>query len=95
MSGDLIHVEVVYALREEQILVEVELERGASVRHAILRSGILPRFPEIDVERTPVGIFGKVAGLDTPLDDGDRVEIYRPLLVDPKDARRKRVKPRG
>ena len=95
MTTDRIHVEVVYALREEQIVVEVELNEGASVRHALLRSGLLLRFPEIDVERTPVGIFGKVAGPDTPLDDGDRVEIYRPLSVDPKDARRKRAKPRG
>ena len=86
-----IRVEVVYALPDQQVLVALELEPGACVRHAILGSGILQRFPEVDLERTSVGIFGKVTGLDTPLADGDRVEIYRPLAVDPKDARRVRA----
>src|SRR5688572_16875835 len=95
MSADLktpsIRVEVVYALPDQQVLVALEVERGASVRHAILRSGILQRFPEVDLERASVGIFGNVTGLDTLLADGDRVEIYRPLIVDPKDARRMRA----
>jgi putative ubiquitin-RnfH superfamily antitoxin RatB of RatAB toxin-antitoxin module len=86
---------VVYALREEQVLVALELEQGATAREAILRSGILERFPEIELGRSPVGIFGKVTELDAPLADGDRVEIYRPLLADPKDARRRRAKPVG
>lgn len=87
----MIRVEVVYALREEQVLVEVELEEGATVRDALSRSGILQRFPEIDMERVTVGVFGKVTELDARPADGDRVEIYRPLLVDPKDARRARA----
>src|SRR6185295_8107269 len=70
----MIRVEVVYALREEQALVALEVAPGASVREAIVRSGILDRFPRIDLKRTPVGVFGKAATLDSVLRDGDRVE---------------------
>jgi putative ubiquitin-RnfH superfamily antitoxin RatB of RatAB toxin-antitoxin module len=87
-------VEVVYALRDEQVLIQLQVEEGTTVRQAIERSGILQRFPEIDPTRGSVGIFGRIAAPDTPLQDGDRVEIYRPLLVDPKEARRKRARPR-
>lgn len=87
-------VEVVYALRDEQVLVALEVEEGTTARQAIERSGIAQRFPGIDVAHGPVGIFGRLTALDTPLRDGDRVEIYRPLLADPKEARRKRATPR-
>ena len=90
----MIRVEVVYALREEQVLVALELEEGATVRQAIERSGLLQRFPEIDPVSPKVGIFGRVTADATALQDGDRVEIYRPLVVDPKDARRGRAGPR-
>jgi len=90
----MIRVEVVYALREDQALVALELEEGATVREAIERSGLLPRFPDIDPERASLGIFGRVTSADTQLKDGDRVEIYRPLLIDPKAARRNRAGPR-
>jgi len=90
----MIRVEVVYALREEQVLVPLEVEPGASVRDAIVRSGLLDRFPGIDLERTPVGVFGKAVALDGVLREGDRVEIYRPLSADPKEARRGRGKRR-
>jgi uncharacterized protein len=89
-----IRVEVVYALPAEQFLAELELEEGATVRQAIERSGVLRRFPDIDPVRTRAGIFGRVTTGDTCLEDGDRVEIYRPLVVDPKDARRDRAGPR-
>jgi putative ubiquitin-RnfH superfamily antitoxin RatB of RatAB toxin-antitoxin module len=89
-----IHVEVVYALAAEQVLVALELEDGATVRQAIERSGLARRFPAIDPARTPAGIFGRATPGDTPLKDGDRVEIYRPLLADPKAARRDRAGPR-
>ena len=81
-----------YALREEQVLLELEVTDGTTARQAIERSGILQRFPEIDLARAGLGIFGRVVAPDTPLRDGDRVEIYRPLIADPKLARRTRAK---
>jgi len=87
-----IQVEIAYALRERQALVAVEVEKGATVEEAIQRSGILEAFPEIDLQRAKVGIFGRPAALDERMRDGDRVEIYRPLIADPKDARRERAR---
>ena len=93
-------VEVTYALRDEQTLLALEVEEGATVRQAIERSGILRRYPEIELARGRVGIFGRQVEFDALLEDGDRVEIYRPLAADPKQvrreraARRKRVKSR-
>ena len=92
-TGPAIRVEVAYATGEEQVLLTLEMEAGATACQAIERSGILQRFPDIDLARSPVGIFGRVTGLDAPLRDGDRVEIYRPLEADPKDARRNRATP--
>ena len=92
MSGqNLLRVEVVYALRERQVLLALEVEEGTSAKQAIERSGILRQFPQIDLARDGIGVFGKAVPLDTPLRDGDRVEIYRPLLADPKQARRERA----
>jgi len=90
----MIRIEVVYALPGEQALVTLELPEGASVGQAVERSGLLARFPEIDPRRVKTGIFGKVAAAGTPLEDGDRVEIYRPLRADPREARRTRAGPR-
>ena len=86
-------VEVVYALADEQVLHSVTLARGSTLRDALERSGISRHFPCIDFNTCKVGVFGSVRRLDTPLSDGDRVEIYRPLLVNPKDARHARVRP--
>lgn len=83
-------MEVAYALRGEQLLLRLEMEDGATARGAVERSGILQRFPQIDLARATLGIFGKIVAPDARLRDGDRVEIYRPLLTDPKDARRQR-----
>lgn len=92
MSGrKLLRVEVAYALRERQVLLALEVEEGTSAKQAIEHSGILRQFPQIDLARDGIGVFGKVVPLDTPLRDGDRVEIYRPLLADPKQARRERA----
>jgi putative ubiquitin-RnfH superfamily antitoxin RatB of RatAB toxin-antitoxin module len=88
-----IRVEVVYAARDGQVLVALEMEAGATAHQAIERSGILRRFPEIDLVSARVGIFGRVTGLATLLRDGDRVEIYRTLAADPKQTRRERGKP--
>jgi putative ubiquitin-RnfH superfamily antitoxin RatB of RatAB toxin-antitoxin module len=88
---EFINVEVCYALPRQQSLIGVRLALGATVRDAIDASGILARHPEIDLSVQRVGVFGKVRALDAPLADHDRVEIYRPLTVDPKLARQRRV----
>jgi uncharacterized protein len=86
-----IQVEVAYAREDEQVLLALETDAGLTVREAIERSGILRRYPEIDLKVNKVGVFGKLAKLDQPLSSGDRVEIYRPLIADPKEARKKRA----
>ena len=84
-------VEVVYAMRGEQVLLSLEVEPGTTAHEAIEQSGIRRRFPGLDPAHGEIGIFGKLVKPDTVLKDGDRVEIYRPLIADPKDARRKRM----
>lgn len=86
-----IHVELVYALPDQQPLMRVQLAEGASVEDAIRVSGILEAFPEIDLSLNKVGIFSKLVKLDEKVRDKDRVEIYRPLIADPKEVRRKRA----
>jgi putative ubiquitin-RnfH superfamily antitoxin RatB of RatAB toxin-antitoxin module len=88
-------VEVAYAKPDEQALLSVELEEGATAEAAIRRSGVLERFPEIDLETGKIGIFSKPCKLDQVLRAGDRVEIYRPLIADPKEARRQRAAKQG
>jgi uncharacterized protein len=90
-----IAVEVVYALPAEQVIIPLQVPPGATVERAIRLSGLLARYAEINLATAPVGVFGKRVSLDTPLHAGDRVEIYRPLTVDPKEARRRRVKLRA
>lgn len=87
----MLRVEVVYALRDRQVLLALEVEEGTTARQTVERSGILQRFAEIDLARAGLGIFGKVVSPDTPLRDRDRVEIYRALIADPKDARREKA----
>lgn len=87
----MITVEVVYARADEQALIPLQAESGLTVREAIERSGILQQFPEVDLNRNRVGIFGRIANLDQILEDGERVEIYRPLIADPKEARKRRA----
>lgn len=91
MAEGFIDVEVCYALPQRQSLIAVRVAAGATVRDAIEASGILQRHPEIDLGTQRVGVFGKIRALDAPLADHDRVEIYRPLTVDPKLARQRRV----
>lgn len=86
-----IAVEVCYALPHEQVVVRLHLDAGATLRKAIEQSGLLQRFPQIDLAQARVGVFGKLRGLDERLEDGDRVEIYRALGADPKEARRERA----
>ena len=89
--ADEITVEVAYALPQKQVILTVSVAEDATVEQAILHSGILEKFPEIDLAQTKVGVFSKLTKLDARLRDKDRVEIYRPLLADPKEVRRKRA----
>lgn len=86
-----INVEVVYALPERQPIIKLKLPEGATVGDAIRRSGVLEAFPTIDLAVNKVGIFSKLVKLDETVRDRDRVEIYRPLIADPKEVRRKRA----
>jgi putative ubiquitin-RnfH superfamily antitoxin RatB of RatAB toxin-antitoxin module len=87
-----IAVEVVYATPEKQLLLSVEAPRGCTVGEAIERSGIAKEFPGLAVDPDAVGIFSRKVPLEQVLRDGDRVEIYRPLIADPKEARRQRAR---
>lgn len=86
-----IQVEVAYALPDQFFLKKITLAAGCNVQSAILQSGILQQFTDIDLRENKVGIFSRPAKLSDLLNDGDRVEIYRPLLADPKEIRRKRA----
>lgn len=88
---DRIKVEVAYASPNKQVVIELELSVDASVREAINQAGVLADFPEIDLAVNKVGIFGKLVTPDTILHDADRVEIYRPLVCDPKERRRRQA----
>ena len=84
-------IEVAYAKPSEQVILTLDIADGSTMEAAIIASGILQRFPEIDLANNKVGIFGRLCKLDQLLRAGDRVEIYRPLLVDPKEMRRTRA----
>lgn len=84
-------IEVIYALPEEQQLITLDVEQGTTVEQAIKLSGVLEKYTEIDLDKNKVGIFGKVCKKDEVLRDKDRIEIYRPLIADPKESRRKRA----
>lgn len=86
-----INVEVAYAEPHKQLILPVNIDVGTTVGGAIVQSGMMIKFPELDIENSKVGIFGKATKMTTVLQDGDRVEIYRPLIADPKEVRRKRA----
>jgi len=83
-------VEVAYARPDQQVILELMVEPGTTLEQAIEQSGILQRFHEIDLNQNKVGIFARLSKKNTELKPGDRVEIYRPLIADPKEVRRKR-----
>lgn len=90
--SEVINVEVVYALPGRQEIVSLRLPEGVTIERAVESSGLMQKYPEIDLGKAnKVGVFAKLAKLDTVLRDRDRVEIYRPLVADPKDVRRKRA----
>ncbi|WP_239954146.1 RnfH family protein [Pantoea sp. Z09] len=86
-----ISVEVVYALPEKQYQRVVTLEEGSTVEQAIVASGLLELRRDIDLSRNKVGVFSRPVKLGDTLQEGDRVEIYRPLIADPKELRRQRA----
>ncbi|VVM44836.1 Protein RnfH [Pseudomonas fluorescens] len=93
MVEPVIEIEVVYAAVDRQVLRSVSVNDGATVRAAVLASGIGSEFPELNLAECPLGIFGKVvADPDSRvIQAGERIEIYRPLLADPKEVRRLRA----
>ena len=92
MANDLMHVEVVYALADKQVLIALDVPPGTTVGEAIGLSGIRDEFPLLEVDPGRIGIFSVKAKLEDSLNPGDRVEIYRPLIADPKEARRERAR---
>ena len=88
---DKIMIEVSYALPKKQIIIPILVPKDISVKEAIELSGILEKFKGIDLTSNQVGIFGRLTTLDKTLRDHDRIEIYRPLIADPKEIRRKRA----
>ncbi len=86
-----IHVEVVYGRQYRQKVAQVILNEGATLREAVERSGLLAEFPEIDLAKNKLGIWNKLAKLDAVVRDKDRVEIYQPLIADPKEVRKQRA----
>ncbi len=84
-------IEVAYATPAKQIILECEIDAGTSPRAAVKSSGIDQHFPEIDLDHCDLGVFGKAIAADYELQNGDRIEIYRPLIADPKEVRRQRA----
>jgi putative ubiquitin-RnfH superfamily antitoxin RatB of RatAB toxin-antitoxin module len=91
MAEKEIGVVIAYALPDHQWLIDVSVPPGTTVRGAIEASGLLAHAPGIDLDATRVGIYGKLSTLDTVVRASDRIEVYRPLIADPKDARRRRA----
>ena len=91
IMAEILNVEVCYALPDKQLLVKVKLPEGATLQQALEASGILAKHPEIDLKKNKFGIFAKLSKLDSVLRDRDRVEIYRPLIADPKEVRKQRA----
>lgn len=90
-NNETLHIEVVYALPDAQYRIELKLPAGSTASAALERSGLLQKFPEIDLGNDRMGIFGRTVKPGYVLADGQRLEIYRPLLRDPKEARRERA----
>jgi hypothetical protein len=85
------NVGVCYAQADRQLWLKLEVPEGSTVTEAIALSGLLAQYPEIDLDTQKVGIFGKIAKLDTAVKEGDRVEIYRKIIADPQQVQRRRV----
>ncbi|WP_313951798.1 RnfH family protein [Accumulibacter sp.] len=86
-----LRIEVVYALPSKQQIVCLTLPPASTVRQAIEASGLLQKYPEIDLAKNKIGVFAKLTKPDALLRDQDRIEIYRPLIADPKEVRKQRA----
>lgn len=93
--ADLLNVQLCYAAPLREVLRDLCVAPGTTIEQAIIQSGLLQDIPGIDLATQPVGIFGKKRPLDTVLRERDRIEIYRPLLADPKESRRRRSEKRA
>lgn len=91
MNAETMLVEVAYALPDRQVILQQAVAAGATIENVIRASGMLQQFPDIDLAHNKVGVFGKLAKLSDTLRPGDRIEIYRPLIADPKEVRKKRA----
>ena len=87
----MLEIEIVYGLPDKQVLKKLNVQNGCTAREAVCQSDLDEIFSELDLQTAPLGIFGKSVKDETLLRDKDRIEIYRPLLIDPKEVRRKRV----
>ena len=91
VKRDTAHIQLCYALPEQAVVIDLDIELGCTLEQAIGQSGLLAQFPEIDLTHNKIGIYGKIKPLDTVARDGDRIEIYRPLRADPMESRRRRA----
>ncbi|WP_241505886.1 RnfH family protein [Parahaliea mediterranea] len=89
--SDSIHVEVAYALPDKQAIVPLQVAQGTTAIDAVRRAGLDRQFEGLDIDNAKLGIFGKVVGPQQALREGDRVEVYRPLIADPKEVRKARA----
>jgi putative ubiquitin-RnfH superfamily antitoxin RatB of RatAB toxin-antitoxin module len=89
--AEMLNIEVCYALSGKQDVVHLKLAAGATLQQAVEASGLLAKYPEIDVKKNKFGLWNKLSKLDSALRDNDRVEIYRPLIADPKEVRKQRA----
>jgi len=89
--AEAINVEVIYALANQQDIARISVPAGSTAMQAIEASGLLAKYPEIDLKKNKIGVFAKLAKADTVLRDRDRIEIYRPLIADPKEVRKQRA----
>ncbi len=95
MAEPTLWVQVCYALPDQTFMKRMQVAPGTSLEQAVRDSGLLQRYPQVDLATQKLGIFGKIRPADTVLRDGDRIEIYRPLQADPKETRRRRAKRRS
>jgi uncharacterized protein len=91
LTAELIHVQVCYATAQREYFRDLTVPAGTTIEQAIAQSGVLQDIPGIDLANQPVGLYGKKRPLDTVLRERDRIEIYRPLVADPKETRRRRA----
>ena len=89
--AEMLNVEVCYAMSGKQEVVRVRIPEGATLQQGLDASGLLAKYPEIDIRKNKFGIWNKLSKLDAVLRDKDRIEIYRPLIADPKEVRKQRA----